>query len=107
MQLAVEMYGFTAQLPALERLNLTLQLQQAAVSIPTRMAAGSRSGSKNGLISALEDSLISLAQIETLLIIAGNLYETLDVQPMLERLETVEAEIRPLMQRLKNPPKKI
>lgn len=46
MGYTVEVYRFTAQLPAEERYNLLVQLRKAAVSVPLNIAEGAGSTTK-------------------------------------------------------------
>ncbi len=103
MQLAFDVYDYTATLPAVERLNLSLQLQQAATSVPSAIAAGSQSGSRANFKSACEQAAASLAQIETILIIASQQYPDINSQTVFNQLGTANRLVSSLLQRLSAP----
>ncbi len=104
VRLALDTYSFTAALPPAEKLSLSLQLQQTAITIPGILAAGSRSGGKDGLAKACTQALAELARLETLLIITGQQYPTIDNQAVLEQHDQVERMLKVLQQRLRTPP---
>lgn len=103
IQLAIDMYNVTSQMPAVERLGLSTQLQQTAVAIPTKIASGSRSGSKAGFKQACSEALVSLAEMDTLLAIAGQQYPTVDIQSLLSQHDELEQLLRTLIHRLSSP----
>lgn len=103
MQLAIDMYQLTANMPTVERLGLSTQLQHAAVCIPSRIAAGSRTGTRSGLREACAESLALLAEIETLLIIAGQQYTNVNTEVIMPLRDQVEQQISTLMTRLSGP----
>jgi four helix bundle protein len=72
IKLADRVFSATRRLPAEERYGLTSQLRRAAVSVPSNIAEGAARGSVNELRRFLLISRGSLAEIETLLIIASN-----------------------------------
>lgn len=110
MQLAIDMYQLTANMPTVERLGLSTQLQHAAVCVPSRIAAGSRTGSRSGLREACIEVQSILAEIETLLIIAGQQYSSVNTEVIMPLRDQVEQQVAILIKRLSapaRPPKKI
>lgn len=103
MQLAIDMYQLTSNMPTVERLGLSTQLQHAAVCIPSKIAAGSRSGTRSGLQDACIESLALLAEIETLLIIAGQQYPAVNTEVIMPLRDQVEQQLAHLLKRLSAP----
>lgn len=68
MDIAVELYSFTALLPADEKYGLRSQIQRAAISIPSNIAEGCSRDSETDFKKFLEYSLGSAFEIETQLI---------------------------------------
>ena len=81
MQLAEEVYRVSEQFPKAERYGLVSQIQRAAVSIPANIAEGHATGSTKQFLRFLGIAQGSLAELETQLVIAGEL-------KMLERTGT-------------------
>lgn len=80
MLLAREVYGIVASLPSQEKYGLADQLRRAAVSIPSNIAEGSRRGSKKEFCQFLRISHGSLAEVETQLLLARELYPKLEIE---------------------------
>ncbi|MBE0648584.1 MAG: four helix bundle protein [Bacteroidales bacterium] len=79
IKLVKEVYSLTAGFPKSEVYGLSSQVQRAAVSFPANIAEGwGRESSKN-YVQFLRNSRGSLFELDTLLIIAGELeYVSLD-----------------------------
>ena len=73
MQIVKDIYAATAKFPQEEMYGLTSQLRRAAVSVPANIAEGAARNGKKEFIQFLYVSLGSLSEIETLLIIVGDL----------------------------------
>lgn len=101
MQLAADVYALTASLPAAERLGLSNQLQRAAVAIPTHIATGS--GSRGQLLEACQAAQTSAAELETLLLLTGQIYPDAPAQAALDQLEEIHGLLAALAQRLSTP----
>ena len=68
-----EIYKFTSSLPDNEKFGIISQLRRAAVSIPTNIAEGAARHSTKEFIQFIYISLGSVSEIDTLLLIVGNL----------------------------------
>lgn len=71
--LTLMVYRITAGFPKEEAYGLTSQLRRAVVSIPSNIAEGCGRGTDKGTVSFLYNARGSLFEVETQLIIAGEL----------------------------------
>ena len=71
--LAVRVYGLTAPLPRDERLGITSQIRRAIVSVPANIAEGSKRESNADFGRFLNIAEGSLAESESLLLLASGL----------------------------------
>lgn len=90
MQLTVDIYHLSGSLPPSERPGLSTQLQQASSAIPTLIAAGHKTGSRTGLRAACERALSAGTELETLLIIAGQVYPNVPSNDLIDQLDEVQ-----------------
>ena len=73
IELTIQVYKFTENLPPKEKFGLISQMQRASVSVPANIAEGwSRSYTKE-FIQFLRISLGSLAELETMIILCQKL----------------------------------
>lgn len=88
MDIAVELYSFTALLPAEEKYGLRSQIQRAAISIPSNIAEGCSRESDADFKKYLEYSLGSAFEIETQLIAIDRLHliENNAIKPLLSSI---------------------
>ena len=70
MDLVDQVYRVTGAFPSEERYGLASQLQRAAVSVPANIAEGHATGHTKQYLRHLSIALGSLAEVETLLLIA-------------------------------------
>lgn len=103
MQLVTEIYQLTAQLPATERLGISNSLQQSAVSIPTLIASGSRSG-RNGFKDAIYQARQHAAALETLLLIVQQAYPSIPVDELLNESADIQNGLTAMARRLSTAP---
>jgi four helix bundle protein len=89
IDLAVAVYDYTGGLPESELYGMTSQLRRASVSVPSNIAEGAARGSTREFGRFLRMSLGSLAEVDTLLVIA----ERVGYQPA-EQLAPVVEETR-------------
>ena len=107
MRLVVDVYQLTAQLPATERLGLSTSLQQAAVTIPTLLASGSKAG-RSGFQAALLRARQSAAEVETLLLITQQAYPAVPSDDLLAEASDIQAALTAMARRLApQPPKSV
>ena len=72
-ELVLSIYELTEKFPKQEIYGLTSQLRRAAVSVPSNIAEGQARYSKREFIHFLRNSMGSLAEIETQLVICERL----------------------------------
>ena len=73
VDLAVDVYRLTAQLPADERFGLTAQIKSAAVSVPSNIAEGEGRWTRRDHLRFLGQARGSLYELETQLVICSRL----------------------------------
>ena len=91
LELVKNIYEITGKFPASERFGLTQQIRRAAVSIPSNVAEGQFRNSSKEFKQFLSVALGSAAELETQLIIVGEikylfLQESALLSHMLERI---------------------
>jgi len=87
--LACKVYAASRSLPSDERSGLQCQLRATAVAVASRIAEGHASQGRAQFIQSLFASRRSLAELETLYLIARNLAPLDDVTATLEEIQTV------------------
>ena len=87
MELAKTIYTLTAALPRGEQYGLTAQMCRAVVSVPSNIAEGQARGHRAEYRQFLYIALGSLAELETQLLLAGDLGLT-------ESAETVHGKLQ-------------
>lgn len=78
IDLVVQVYHLTAQLPAKEHFNLCSQSERAVVSIPSNIAEGARRRHKAEFLHFLSIAEGSAGELETHLIVITKLYPNLE-----------------------------
>ena len=97
-----QVYQVSQRLPSDERFGLTSQLRRAAVSVPANIAEGqARSGARE-FAHHVSIALGSLAEAETLLILASDLHyvDTQMIQPALDDAHEIGRILHGLLQSL-------
>ena len=82
MTYTVELYRFSARLPATERYNVTAQLRKAATSVPLNIAEGSGCTTDGEFGRFLGYAYRSLKEVITCLELCQRLYPNLPAQPL-------------------------
>lgn len=103
MQLVKSVYAVTATLPASERYGLVSQMQRAATSIPSNIAEGSKRGSRADFRQFVRIALGSAAELETQLLLIGDLYPQTQSEELLMVVEDVQKMLSSLSARLGQP----
>ncbi len=101
IELANEIYIMTRAFPQAETYALVSQLRRAAVSIPSNIAEGSKRGTHKDFVQFLRIAIGSAAEVETQLIIAKNVYPTVDSSNAFELLDEVQKMLAALISKLK------
>ncbi len=86
--LVTDIYQFSRKLPKHEQFGLISQVQRAAVSVPVNIAEGSARNSTKEYIRFLYISLGSCSELDTLMIIATNIYQE-DTGYLRQQIETI------------------
>lgn len=99
MELATDIYGYTANFPKEEKYGLAGQIQRAAVSISSNIAEGASRKSEVEFIHFLEIALGSAFELETQLIIANRVcyISDADITRLLDRLHSIQKGINHLV----------
>ena len=71
--LSLEIYKATANFPAEEKFGLTSQIRRASISIPSNIAEGYGRNTTNKYIRFLNISYGSICELETQILISGDL----------------------------------
>lgn len=100
MQLAVDVYQLAGSLPPTERPGLSTDMQRAAAAIPTLIAGGHKSRSRTGMVHACQRALSEVTELETYLIIVGQLYPNVPSNDLLDLLDEVQQLLQTLVSRL-------
>ena len=104
MDFTVRIYQFTADLPADERFNLTLQLRKAATSVPLNVAEGAGALTDGDFGRFLGYAYRSLKEASTGLELCGRLYPSLPFAPkataLIEEADQIARMTWTFMQRL-------
>lgn len=100
--LSVEIYKLTDLLPAHEQFGLSSQMRRAAVAIAANIAEGYRRNNRKEYKQFCGIALGSAAELETQLIITGEIYSlrNTDIQLLTTRCEEVEKMLSALIAKL-------
>ena len=99
MELATDIYGYTANFPKEEKYGLAGQIQRAVVSISSNIAEGASRKSEMEFIHFLEIALGSAFELETQLIIANRVgyISGADITQLLDRLHSIQKGVNHLV----------
>ena len=96
------LYVATTSLPVEERFGLQIQLRKAAVSVPTNLAEGSARRSTAGFLRFVEIAFGSAREVGYLigLCVRLDFMSTAIAAPLIERYETLQAQLNSLLESL-------
>ena len=102
--LCLDVYRTTAQFPREERFGLTSQLRRAAVSVPSNIAEGYGRKTTIDYVRMLYISYGSLCELETQILLAGDLdfISRRDLGPIKEAISENERILKALIKSLEN-----
>ena len=91
MDVVVAVYQLSAKFPPQERCGLTMQMRQAAIAIPAKIANGTGRSRREDFLEQLSLSSGSVAELETLLLLAVRLSLATDgeIAPILRMAKVV------------------
>lgn len=101
VELALQLYKVTNQLPKEEVYGLTSQMRRAIVSVSSNIAEGAARNSDKEFIQYLYIALGSLAEAETQLIIAEKLGYARETKKLADRMVSVRQMVLGLIKYLK------
>ena len=101
IDLVIEVYKKTKDLPDEEKFGLVSQLRRAAVSVPSNIAEGAARKSDNEFIQFLYIAMGSLSEVETQLIICKRL-DYLEVDDVLNSVDQLGKSINAFIKYLKS-----
>jgi four helix bundle protein len=102
--LCLDIYRFSRAFPKEEKFGLTSQVRRAAVSIPSNIAEGYGRKSTADYVRMLYIAYGSLCELETQIMLAGDLsyLEDRTFSNLIEKLSEVERMLKALIQSLEN-----
>ena len=104
--LCLEIYRITAKFPKEERYGLTSQIRRSVVSIPSNIAEGYGRKSTSDYIRMLYISYGSVCELETQILLAGDLdlIEKGELDTLKEDIAEIERMLKALIKSLENKP---
>ena len=96
MMLVEQVYALSRRFPSDEHFGLGTQLRNAAVSIPSRIAAGNASDASGEYVRLMSLAAGSTAEVQTQLLVAGRLKlaEPVAAEAVLQQCDRVGAMLR-------------
>ena len=104
MMLVEQVYALSRRFPSDEHFGLGAQLRNAAVSIPSRIAAGNASDASGEYVRLMSLAAGSTAEVQTQLLVAGRLKlaEPVAAEAVLQQCDRVGAMLRSLRDSIDN-----
>jgi four helix bundle protein len=105
-KLCLEIYRITAKFPDEERYGLTSQIRRSVVSIPSNIAEGYGRKTTRDYIRMLYISYGSVCELETQILLAGdlNFIARDELDPLKKRITEIERMLKALITSLENKP---
>ena len=105
-ELCLEIYGITAKFPKEERYGLTSQIRRSVVSIPSNIAEGYGKKTTKDYIRMLYISYGSVCELETQILLAGDLdlIEKGELGTLNKDIAEIERMLKALIKSLENKP---
>ncbi len=104
VQLAKAVYQLTSALPDTEKFGLSSQMRRAAVSVASNIAEGNARATTRDFLRFRIMARGSLAELETQLIIAGELNLLRDIAPTAQHIQEVRRLLQALITSLRRRP---
>jgi four helix bundle protein len=98
--LVKEVYRVTGQLPKTEQFGLVSQLNRAAISVPSNIAEGAKRGTTKDFLQFLRIASGSAAEIETQLVILGDVYPNIDTAHAENVLEEIQKMLTTMIRKM-------
>jgi four helix bundle protein len=104
--LCLEVYGVTAKFPKDERYGLTSQIRRSAVSVPSNIAEGYGRKTTADYIRMLYISYGSVCELETQILLAGdlNFIDKGELSKIKNTITEIERMLKALIKSLENKP---
>ena len=105
-RLCLEIYRITATFPKEEKYGLTSQIRRSVVSIPSNIAEGYGRKTTLDYIRMLYISYGSVCELETQILLAGDLelIEKEEMGPLIKDIAEIERMLKALIKSLENKP---
>ena len=104
MQLAIDIFQLSNNLPSTAAgSHVIASIQTASSEIPTRIAAGHKSGSRSVMLDECSRAREAAGRLESLLIITGQLYPNVPSNDLIDVISEVDTSLRTVIKRLSSP----
>lgn len=100
IQVVKEVYRVSSEFPASEQYGLVNQMRRAAISIPANIAEGKKRKTKKDFLMFLRVADGSAAELETLVIIAKDVYPDARFEQVSSLLEEVQKMLTTMIKNL-------
>lgn len=101
IKLSLEIYKTTKKFNTDEKFGLVSQMRRCSVSIPSNIAEGSRRGTKKDFVQFLRIADGSAAELETQIVIAKELYPSIEFTGIINLLEEIQKMLTVFISKMK------